>query len=173
MDVTKFIINGNDVFVKDTQARDSITTLSDNVTTAQHTADRAEGKADDAQAVADRAEGKADDALSNSFLFVAKNNYQIKSDTAHSDVLEISTSSPTDDANMPHLIYQVTSGTPLTNMPSDVTGGFIGIREVYYFDSNNIAVKITRISEPFETYMNRWNGSIWKGWYKHNYIVVS
>ena len=49
MDVTKFVIDGNDVFVKDAQARDSITTLSDAVTTAQDTADRAEGKADDAQ----------------------------------------------------------------------------------------------------------------------------
>ena len=46
MEVSKFIIDGNDVFVKDAQTRDSITTLSDNVTTAQNTADRAEGKAD-------------------------------------------------------------------------------------------------------------------------------
>lgn len=173
MDVTKFVINGNDVFVKDTQARDSITTLSDNVTTAQNTADRAEGKADDAQTVADRAEGKADDALANSLLFVAKNNYTIKSDTAHADVLEISTTSATDVSNMPHLIHQVGSGTPLTNMPANVSGGFLGIREVYYFDASNIAVKMTRITEPFDTYMNRWNGSTWKGWYKHNYDIVS
>ena len=62
MEVTKFVIDGNDVFVKDAQARDSITTLSDDVNTAQSTADRAEGKADEAQTVADRAEGKADEA---------------------------------------------------------------------------------------------------------------
>lgn len=63
MDVTKFVIDGNDVFVKDAHARDSITTLSDNVTTAQNTADRAEGKADDAQTTADNAQSAASDAL--------------------------------------------------------------------------------------------------------------
>lgn len=63
MDVTKFVIDGNDVFLKDAQARDSITTLSDGVTTAQNIAARAEGKADEAQTVAGRAEGKADVAI--------------------------------------------------------------------------------------------------------------
>ena len=63
MDVTKFVIDGNDVFIKDAQARDSITALSDDVTTAQNTADRAEGKADDAQTTADNAQSAASDAL--------------------------------------------------------------------------------------------------------------
>ena len=63
MEVSKFIIDGNDVFVKDAQTRDSITTLSDNVTTAQNTADRAEGKADYAQTTANSAATTAQSAL--------------------------------------------------------------------------------------------------------------
>ena len=172
MEVSKFIIDGNDVYVKDAQARDSITTLSDNVTTAQNTADRAEGKADYAQTTADNAQSTASVALNNSLLYIAKNNYTIKSDTEHSDALEISTISAFDIANMPHLIHQVGSGAPLTNMPSDISGGFIGYREVLYFDPSNIAVKMTRIVEPFDTYMNRWNGTTWKGWYKSVSTVV-
>ena len=56
MDVSKFIIDGNEVNIKDAEARNLIAGLSDDVTTAQNTADGAQNAAKAAQ-------GTADDAL--------------------------------------------------------------------------------------------------------------
>jgi hypothetical protein len=114
-----------------------------------------------------------DDVNTSIDEMTAKTNFTIKSDTTHTDVLEISTTDPLAIENKPHLVHQTGSGTPLTNIPSDVSGGFLGYREVLYFDSSNIAVKLTKLSEPFDTYMNRWNGTTWKGWYKSISTVVS
>lgn len=57
MDVSKFIIDGNEVNVKDAEGRNLIAELSDDVTTAQNTADGA-------QSAAEAAQGTANDALS-------------------------------------------------------------------------------------------------------------
>lgn len=57
MEVSKFIIDDNEVYVKDAEGRNLIADLSDDVTTAQHTADGA-------QSAAEAAQGTANDALS-------------------------------------------------------------------------------------------------------------
>ena len=70
MEVSKFIIDGNDVYVKDAEGRNLIAGLSDDVTTAQNTADGAQraaegaqNTADGAQRAAEGAQNTADDAL--------------------------------------------------------------------------------------------------------------
>ena len=101
------------------------------------------------------------------------NNYRIESDTTHSDVLEVSVSNPTDIANMPHFIYQRTSGTPLSNMPSDISSGFIGIRFVHFFNVQNVVAEMVQLQPPFSRYYCKWNGSAFGSWYKSTATVVS
>ena len=48
MEVSKFIIDDNEVYVKDAEGRNLIAGLSDDVTTAQNTAEAAQGTANDA-----------------------------------------------------------------------------------------------------------------------------
>lgn len=61
MEVSKFIIDGNEVNVKDAGARSSIAGLTNDVTTAQNTADGAKNAAEAAQGTADM-KLNADDA---------------------------------------------------------------------------------------------------------------
>lgn len=55
MEVSKFIIDGNDVYVKDAEGRNLIAGLSDDITTAQNTADNAQNGAQAAQETANQA----------------------------------------------------------------------------------------------------------------------
>lgn len=163
MEVSKFVIGGSDVYVKDTTARSEIEESYDSMSDINSAVD----------SLSIASSESFDEVNMDINEMTAKTNFIIKSDTDHTDVLEISTADAYAIENKPHLVHQVGSGTPLTNMPSDVSGGFVGYREVLYFDSSNIAVKLTRLAEPFDTYMNRWNGTVWKGWYKSVSTVVS
>lgn len=96
--------------------------------------------------------------------FIAKNNYIIKSDTEFSDVTNISKISADDIKNMPHLVHQSSTGTRITGMPSDIIGGFVGIRFVHYFDSNNIVIELQALSPPFTSYFRKYNGTSWGDW---------
>ena len=93
----------------------------------------------------------------------------IKSNTDHADVLFISVNDANSIANRPHLVHQLSSGSAVSHMPSDVgTKGFVGIRFVHYFDTNNIVVELKSLAPPFSTYYTRWNNTqyAWTHWYR-------
>lgn len=88
-------------------------------------------------------------------------------------MLTVSLTNPTHIDNMPHLIYQHASGTALTNMPSDISGGFIGIRFVHFFNAQNVVVEMVQLAQPFARYYCKWNGVGFGSWYKSVATVVS
>lgn len=59
-------------------------------------------------------------------------------------------------------VYSVANGAT-SNMPGNC---FFGIREVYYFNQQEIWVKITGVNTEgyMSTWHNRYNGTIWLGW---------
>lgn len=107
--------------------------------------------------------------------FIAESNYRIKSNTEHTDVLNISITDANSIINKPHLVQQI-AGSPLSGMPSDIgSNGFVGIRYVHYFDTNNILVELKSMSPPFTTYYNRYSNEqhAWASWYRSIPTVVS
>lgn len=77
------------------------------------------------------------------------------------DALEIDLSSA--DGSLNKVAYVYSSYT--SNMPSDIN---IGIREVYYYNSSSIYVKITGIdiNQKMSEWGNYFNGTTWLGWQK-------
>lgn len=113
-------------------------------------------------------------ALNNNLATIfPSNNFKIESDTSHSNVLEVSLASPRDIINMPHLIHQHSSRTALRNIPSDISGEWIGLRFVHFFDSQNVVVEMVQLAAPFAHYYSKWNGVGFGSWYKSVATVVS
>ena len=103
---------------------------------------------------------------SNLYNWIPKNNFIIKSDTDHTNITQIDRNNPNHELNQPHLVHQTSTGTPLTGMPSELTGGFLGIRYVHYFDANNIVIELRTLGAHFKIYYRAYNGTGWGNWYK-------
>lgn len=88
-------------------------------------------------------------------------------------MLEVSLANPRNIINMPHLIHQHSSGTALRNIPSDISGDWIGLRFVHFFNSQNVVVEMVQLEAPFAHYYSKWNGVGFGSWYKSVATVVS
>lgn len=112
---------------------------------------------------------------SDLFKWIAHENYKIESDTEYANVTYIDKTSATSVHNLPHLVHQTAAGTPITGMPSDISGGFIGIRYVHFYDANNIVIELHNLTSNtnFDVYYRKYNGNTWSNWYKVTATVVS
>ena len=107
--------------------------------------------------------------------WIAYNNYFIESDTSHANVTEIDINNANAEVNLPHLVWQKGSGTALIGMPSDISGGWLGVRYVHYFNSQNIVIELLQLGSTtsFNRYYRKYNGTTWGSWYKTSATVVS
>ena len=150
MEVSKFIIDGNDVYVKDAEGRNLIAGLSDDVTTAQNTADNA-------QNAAQAARSAADDALNG---LIGKQNALIKGGyTGNIDELKGS-----NDLNG---VYFINTAT--------VTGSAPPVTGFYYmlvFGALQVAFQYTSTSTGSTTVTYRiYANSAWSVWRSASFAV--
>ena len=107
--------------------------------------------------------------------WIAYNNYFIESDTSHANVTEVDINNANAEVNLPHLVWQKGSGTALIGMPSDISGGWLGVRYVHYFNTQNIVIELLQLGSTtsFNRYYRKYNGTTWGSWYKTSATVVS
>ena len=127
MEVSKFIIDDNEVYVKDAEGRNLIAGLSDDVTTAQNTADGAQSAAEAAQETANQAVN----GLNTKQYKITSFNY-----TGNIDDLNIISVAWCDAANVSGTLPFPTGYFIIETMRGDGFNSYL--QKAYKYDSNGI-----------------------------------
>jgi len=109
-------------------------------------------------------------SLTNCNIIPNTNSIVIRNDggSDYTDILHVDLNNATADINKPCRVYQVSSQTAISGMPSDFpTGtGFVGFRFVDYWNKDNIDVRIIKSGGNVMYGRHYGSSSGWGAWYK-------